>query len=356
MQLPHQYRSIKAMSSQSSTQLPRLPSDHLLHVILLSTIASISSQARISLQQIRTFLINQLELPTHFSEALVDPRLDITDLYGTFAQLAQAICEEDLRVKTGYKDKLQPWYRKVELLEALEGSGLWELVERVASYKGDFVPLEYLQQERITDKAATIVMKDTMRVIRLPERFSRVTFGQAEVPNVSVDSAQGLLTVRKEHDAVVLKQGVTKAPDARLQLVPGKVYVLRPSQFFSLANVATLFILRISPSSLCLQYELSPGRLELITFDSSLKLRFTIGRSPACDLCLPQAAVSKLHAVVQRAEKDWVVLAEETVNGCYRYLYAGEGRESEELVVRSKMEVVVGDNTVMRIDVEANPA
>jgi len=51
-----------------------------------------------------------------------------------------------------------------------------------------------------------------------------------------------------------------------------------------------------------------------------------------------------------------VILAEETVNGTFRYLYAGEGRESEELVVRGKMEVVMGDNTVLRVDVGADLA
>ena len=260
-------------------------------------------------------------------------------------------------MKAGVTEQLQPWYRKGELLEALEGSGLWELVERVASYEGDFVPSGYLKQERVTDKAATIVIKDSARVIQLQERFSRMTFGRAEVPSVLVDSAQGLLTVRKEHDAVVVKQGVTKSPDARLKLVPGKAYVLRPSQFFSLANIATLRIHHISPSalSLSLQYHLSPNRLDL-TFDSTLKHQFTIGRSPTRDLCLSQAAVSKLHAVVQRVENDWVILAEETVNGTFRYLYAGEGRESEELVVRGKMEVVMGDNTVLRVDVGADLA
>lgn len=349
----------------STTQSSVLPSDHLLHVLLLSTIASISSQARTSLLQIRSFLVSQLELPTNFAEALLDPRLDIGDLYVTFARLAQSICEQSLRVKTGPKDLLQPWYRKAELLETLEGSGLWDLIERVASYEGSFVSLEYITQKTISSSTVTLMDKTTGAVRHMLGQFDSVTFGKAEVPTVLVESAEGLLRVRKEHAAVVLKQGTTERPDARVKLVPGQHYVLRPYQFFSLANVETLHILRVSSSTLELEYCNSSDVNSFMVFNSAspnskvgfaslcatLKSCFILGRSPTSDICFPHASISKLHARIRREENDWVIIAEETVNGTYRYLCTGEGRESEELLVRSKAEIVVGQNSALRIDV-----
>lgn len=352
----------------SITQTAVLPSDHLLHVLLLSTIASISSQARTSLLQIRSFLVSQLELPTDFADALLDPRLDIGDLYVTFARLAQSICEQSLRVKSGQKDRLQPWYRKAELLEALEGSGLWDLIERVASYEGSFVPLEHITQKTISDSTVTIVDKTTGDILQLPGRFDRVTLGKAETPTVQVNSAEGLLSVRKENAVVALKQGITERPDVRVKLVPGKPYVLRPYQFFNLANAETLHILHVSSSTLELEHCLSSDvssfnvfnslnsaspntKIGFASLNSALKSCFILGRSPSSDICFSHSSVSKLHAMIRREENDWVIIAEETVNGSYRYLCAGAGRESEELLIRSKAEIVVGQNSALRIDV-----
>ena len=360
----HSTSPLLYIDMSSITQPSVLPSDHLLHVLLLSTVASISSQARTSLLQIRSFLVSQLDLPTNFAEALLDPRLDIGDLYVTFARLAQSICEQSLRVKTGQKDSLQPWYRKAELLEALEGSSLWDLIERVASYEGSFVPLEYITQKTISSSTVSIVDKTTGDIRRMLGRFDRVTLGKAEVPTVLVDSAEGLLSVRKENAVVVLKQGVTERPDARVKLVPGQPYVLRPYQFFSLADAETLHILHVSSSVLELEYCNSSDVSSFMVFNSTpnpkvcftslnstLKSCFILGRSPTSDICFSHSSISKLHARICREENDWVIIAEETVNGSYRYLCTGEGRESEELLIRSKAEIVVGQNSAMRIDV-----